>query len=110
MSEENKAREFWLKIKQFENVGMGGFRYADCEVSVDKDCMYNYDDFKNAIHTIEYQAYSQAQAEIEKLKKHNGILRGALEHYESAHYDFGNRECSHDKTATDALKKVDGME
>jgi len=47
--------------------------------------------------------------EIYKLKKQKETLMEGLEHYESAHYDFGNRECSHDKTATDALKKVEGM-
>jgi len=57
-------REFWLKITQFENIGMAGFRYSDCEVSIDPECTRNYDDFKNAIHVIEYSAYSHLESQL----------------------------------------------
>lgn len=79
MSEENKAREFWLKIPHIERVGIGGFR--DAEISINKECTRNFDDFKNAIHVIEYSAYEQAQDKIKHLEERVEKLLEALEFY-----------------------------
>ena len=70
--EELKPREFWLKITQFENIGMAGFRYSDCEVSVDPECAKYYDDFKNAIHVIEYSAYEDLKKQF--IEMHNNTI------------------------------------
>lgn len=67
----SEFKEFWIKITSFDKVEMGGFRYSDAEISIDPDCVKNYADFKNAVHVIEYKAYS-------KLKEENEFLRAAF--------------------------------
>ena len=70
----SEQKEFWIKLTSFDKVEMSGFRYSECEISIDPNCAENYDDFKNAIHLIKY-------AEFKKLQKENKILREALEFY-----------------------------
>lgn len=64
---KQRPTEFWLKINNYEKVGMGGFRYADAEISIDNRCSENYEDFKNAIHVIEYSAFEAEQAKVKEL-------------------------------------------
>lgn len=107
----SEPREFWVKITSFDKVEMGGFRYSECEISIDPNCAENYDDFKNAIHLIKYD-------EFKKIQKENEILREALEYYASVEtsteyaYSDGNfcfmivAEDKFNTLAREALEKV----
>ena len=94
----SEQKEFWIKLTSFDKVEMSGFRYSECEISIDPNCAENYDDFKNAIHLIKYDEFKKLQYEIdsyktmfEELKKENKIMREALEFEKSVYARFWSK-------------------
>jgi chromosome segregation ATPase len=66
---EKKAREFWIKTAGDD------FSYWNTEISDDKYCLIQYEDFKEAMHVIEYSAYQ----ELERKLSHRHILGKSYE-------------------------------
>lgn len=58
-------REFWLAAPEF-----GDYDYCETMISKDRECVKTEDDFKfNAIHVIEYSAYSDLQRRFDELEQ-----------------------------------------
>lgn len=76
-----KPKEFWIKIFQYETVGMGRSEYSDAEVSIDPNCAKKYEDFEKSIHVIEYKAYNNIN---EALK----LAVEALEYFKGSEFNF----------------------
>lgn len=64
---EQGFKNYWIKATNFPNLGMDGFRYSDCEISIDPNCVYNYEDFKDACHVVEIAALRAEQAKVAEL-------------------------------------------
>lgn len=67
MNIEKAAKEYWIK-GDVKNLGEDGFLYANTEVSVHAKCVQDYEDFKDAIHVIEYSALIAKDQRIAELE------------------------------------------
>jgi len=87
-----------------EVCALDDYRELEAEVAVAKA---NFDEIRKLGEQLSLlQNHFHAQVELAKAETQR--LREALEHYESSHYDASGRPCSHDKTASEALKPSAG--
>lgn len=98
-----RPKAFWIKISNFDKVGMAGFRYADCEISIDPNCVKNYEDFKKSIRTIEYSEY-------EKLTKACEIMKQALKAIRETNISGANIYAGAESMEFDAFEALEQVE